>query len=114
MRWYNKYIFKFIGNRRLLTEDEFRRAMNAQFGNGKLRIILARQHELLLDISANADVLTRKLDHSVVRPFEDEVVAKLINDIRTGLMTYKIVDDDHRTPPSTSAREEVQLMEIPE
>lgn len=106
MSWYNRWIFRHIGNRRLLTEEEFRLAMLGRFQSGQLRVVEARDHELLLDIAATSQGIVSKYVGTSRGPirFDDALVQRL----QSALISYKIREQDQQ-----GGREEVSLMEIP-
>lgn len=106
MKWYN-HIFERLGHRRLFTREEFFAQARAEFRSHELRVITRRQHELLLDIAALADICTRHpnevgLDQGL------EAAKRL----RTAVMTFKIVQQDQEHPPSTNKEQEGHLMSI--
>lgn len=110
MKWYNK-ILRRLGDRRLLTHDEFEKLMLEQFRltNPAFRIIPKRQHELLLDIAA----ISQLLNESVSKKTPRHRLSLIQQRLQSALMTYKIVEDDANIPPSTNAHEELHLMDIP-
>lgn len=113
MTWYNK-IFDLFGHRRLMTHGEFWIQVRKEIGQGSFRVIPRRQHELLLDIAATANVIVgdveiyNKLRDSEKRPFKEAVQR-----LHSALMSYKIVEQDENPPPSTNAHKELHLMDIP-
>ena len=111
MKWYNKYIFRHFGDRRLMTRPEFLQQIRAEVNIRELRVLPAREHELLMDIAATAHVIVQ--DQMKTGSVDGLVWARL----QSALTSYRIVEDDRlnqNTPHSTNAREELHLMDIPQ
>lgn len=108
MKWYN-VIFSKIGNRRLMTQQEFWAQVKVEAKVRSIRVVEGRQHELLLRIAALADIATRHAKNN--NDLQNGLTAA--KELRTAIMTYKIVEDNANTPPSTNAHEELILADFP-
>lgn len=96
-----------------MSRQEFWTQVRKEVEHGDMRVITKREHQLLLDIAAMAQLIA---SHKHWTKNMSELDPDLLRRLNMALRSYKIVSgDEHRTPPpSTNAREEETLMEIPQ
>lgn len=112
MKWYNKYIFDRFGHRRLMTRDEYMGQIRAELESHSLRVLEKREHELLLEIAALANIATKAIASGDRDGLDNGLDA--IERLQPALMSFKIVQQNKlaEDPPSANRTREVVLMDI--
>lgn len=107
MKWYDR-LFRLLGNRRLMTEEEFWARVRAESEAKNIRVVDRRQHELLVEVAALASLAV-----GVWQRQRATIDADVMRRLQTAVMTYKIVEQDANTPHSTIKIGEVEMLEMP-
>ena len=94
----------------LMRDTDFWPRVHREFGSRSIRVIEGRQHELLIDIAATADILVNNITNFAAT---DPDAKAAIQRLQTMLFTYKIVEQDQNIPPSTIKNGESRMMEYP-